>query len=274
MSAAARTERPGVLLEAAIELARLAGDTAHSFGEEVARATLGVEVKSDGSPVTAADRAAEQRAREWIEARFPEDGILGEEFGATREGASRRWILDPIDGTKSFVRGVPLWGTLVAVAEGEAVLAGVAYFPAAGELVAAAPGEGCWWNDHRCAVSRVDALERATVLTTDERFATRATFGEPWRVLARRAAVARTWGDCYGYLLVATGRAEVMVDEIMSPWDAAAVMPIVEEAGGVFTDFAGRRTAFGGSAIATNGALAGMAREIMGAGAPRTVTPP
>ncbi|HEX6059798.1 MAG TPA: histidinol-phosphatase [Gemmatimonadaceae bacterium] len=263
MSGAQGSERPGVLLEAAVELARLAGDVAHGFADEVARATLGVETKADGSPVTAADRTAEQRAREWIEARFPEDGILGEEFGATREGARRRWILDPIDGTKSFVRGVPLWGTLVAVAEEETVLAGVAYFPAAGELVAAAPGEGCWWNDHRCAVSRVSALERATVLTTDERFATRAAFREPWRRLASRAAVARSWGDCYGYLLVATGRAEVMVDEIMSPWDAAAVMPIVEEAGGVFTDFAGRRTAFGGSAIATNATLADAAREVM-----------
>ena len=273
MSAARGAERPGILLEAAIEVARVAGDAAHSFSDEVARAALGVETKVDGSPVTIADRTAERRARQWIEARFPADGILGEEFGATREGAARRWILDPIDGTKSFVRGVPLWGTLVAVAEGETVLAGVAYFPAAGELVAAAPGEGCWWNDQRCAVSRVDALERATVLTTDERFATRTSFGDAWRALASRAAVARTWGDCYGYLLVATGRAEVMVDEIMSPWDAAAVMPIVEEAGGVFTDFAGRRTAFGGSAIATNGALAGAAREVMGAGTLRTVTP-
>jgi fructose-1,6-bisphosphatase/inositol monophosphatase family enzyme len=106
------------------------------------------------------------------------------------------------------------------------------------------------------------------VLTSDERFATRVAWRDRWRQLAGRAAVARTWGDCYGYLLVATGRAEVMVDEIMSPWDAAAVMPIVEEAGGVFTDFAGRRTAFGGSAIATNGALAGTAREILGAGEP------
>ena len=263
MSASGRAERPGVLLEAAVEVARLAGDAAHAFSAEVARAALGVETKADGSPVTAADRAAERRAREWIEARFPGDGILGEEFGATREGARRRWILDPIDGTKSFVRGVPLWGTLVAVAEGETVLAGVAYCPALDEIVAAAPGEGCWWNDARCSVSRVDRIERATVLTSDDRFATRVAWREPWRELAGRAAVARTWGDCYGYLLVATGRAEVMVDEIMSPWDAAAVMPIVEEAGGIFTDFAGRRTAFGGSTIATNAALAAAARGIL-----------
>jgi histidinol-phosphatase len=268
VSAGRGAERPGVLLEAAIEVARLAGDVAHAYAAEVARAALGVETKADGSPVTAADRAAERRAREWIEARFPDDGILGEEFGATREGARRRWILDPIDGTASFVRGVPLWGTLVAVAEGETVLAGVACFPALGEIVAAAPGEGCWWNDGRCAVSRVDAIEGATVLTSDDRFATHAAWREPWRALAARAAVARTWGDCYGYLLVATGRAEVMVDDVMSPWDAAAVMPIVEEAGGVFTDLAGRRTAFGGSVIATNAALAAAAREIMTAGTP------
>jgi histidinol phosphatase-like enzyme (inositol monophosphatase family) len=263
VSAPTRAERPGAILEAAVEVARLAGDVAQEFAAAVERAALGVETKADGSPVTAADRAAERRAREWIEARFPDDGILGEEFGATREGARRRWILDPIDGTMSFVRGVPLWGTLVAVAEDETVLAGVAYFPALGEIVAAAPGEGCWWNDGRCAVSRVDAIERATVLTSDDRFAARAAWRESWRDLAARAAVARTWGDCYGYLLVATGRAEVMVDELMSPWDAAAVMPIVEEAGGVFTDLEGRRTAFGGSAIATNGVLASAAREIL-----------
>src|SRR5687767_13994071 len=122
-------------MHAAAEVAQLAGDAAMRYY----RTGIGVETKSDGSPVTAADRAAEQLARDWIEARFPGDGILGEELGATRPDARRRWILDPIDGTKSFVAGVPLWGTLVAVAEGEKILAGAAYFPAVGELVAAAP---------------------------------------------------------------------------------------------------------------------------------------
>jgi histidinol-phosphatase len=253
------TEPVGTLLEAVEEVARLAGAVAARHF----RTRLAVEAKGDGSPVTAADRAAERAARQWIERRFPRDGILGEEFGLARGDAPRRWLLDPIDGTKTFVRGVPLWGTLVAVTEGEVVLAGSVFYPAVGELLAAAPGRGCWWNGERCSVSGVSAISDATVLTTDERFAHDARQRAGWRRLSRGARVSRTWGDCYGYLLVATGRAEVMVDGEMSPWDAAALMPIVEEAGGVFTDWGGARTPFGGSAVATNGALASQARALL-----------
>jgi histidinol-phosphatase len=223
-----------------------------------------VETKSDGSPVTIADRSAEQAARAWIERYFPDDGIVGEELGVTHRDAARRWILDPIDGTKTFVRGVPLWGTLVAACEGDEVLAGAAYFPALGEMLVAARGTGCWWNGARSRVSEVATLGGATVLTTDERFSGDARQLEGWRKLAGRAAVSRTWGDCYGYLLVATGRAEVMVDGIVSPWDAAALKPIVEESGGIFTDWKGTRTAFGGSVVATNRLLAGEARSLLG----------
>jgi histidinol phosphatase-like enzyme (inositol monophosphatase family) len=246
------------------DVARLAGDIALVHF----RPGIAVEWKSDGSPVTVADRAAEKAAREWIERRFPDDGILGEEQGETRGASTRRWIVDPIDGTKSFVRGVPLWGTLVAVAEGSTVLAGAAYFPAAGELVAAAPGQGCWWNGAACRVSDVASLSSATVLTTDERFPKSDSRREGWRELAARASISRTWGDCFGYLLVATGRAEAMVDAVANPWDLAAILPIVQEAGGVFTDWTGATTAFGGSAIATNGSLARVVRETLGAGAP------
>ncbi|MFL5606239.1 MAG: inositol monophosphatase family protein, partial [Gemmatimonadaceae bacterium] len=213
----------------AAELARLTGDIALRHY----RSNLTVEIKADGSPVTAADRAAERAARDWVARFFPEDGILGEEFGEERSGARRRWVIDPIDGTKSFVRGTPLWGSLVALCEGEAVLAGAAYFPAVGELIAAAPGAGCWWNGSRCGVSVVDSLERATVLTTDERFQECPARRAGWERLASSAAVSRSWGDCFGYLLVATGRAEVMCDPIMSPWDSAALHPIIREAGGV-----------------------------------------
>jgi histidinol-phosphatase len=246
-------------LEAVAAVARVAGDIALSHW----RTHLPIETKSDGSPVTAADRAAERAARDWIEARYPADGILGEELGLAREHAPRRWLLDPIDGTKTFVRGVPLWGSLVALCEGERVLAGAAYFPALGELLAAAPGEGCWWNGARASVSPCAVLSRATVLTTDERFLADDAQRAGWRRLAARALVSRTWGDCYGYLLVATGRAEVMTDGVMAPWDVAALLPIVEEAGGVFTDWRGRRTAFGGSAVATNAALAPEARSLL-----------
>jgi histidinol phosphatase-like enzyme (inositol monophosphatase family) len=247
------------LLEAATEVARLAGDVALGYF----RTALAVERKTDGSPVTAADRAAERTAREWIERRFPGDGILGEEYGAARPDARRRWLIDPIDGTLSFVRGVPLWGTMVAAVEGEDVLAGAVYCAAAGELVAAAPGAGCWWNGRRAAVSPVAALDAATVLTSDDRFARHPERGRRWAALARAAGLSRTWGDCYGYLLVATGRAEVMADEALSPWDAAALKPIVEEAGGVFTDWAGVATAFGGGVIATNAALSTAVRSAL-----------
>ena len=247
------------LMHAAADVARVAGDVALRHF----RSALHVETKGDGSPVTVADRAAESAARAWLADRFPADGILGEEEGLTNAGAARRWVIDPIDGTKTFVRGVPLWGTLVAVAEGDpsagsgqAVLAGAAYFPAVGEMIAAAPGAGCWWNGARCRVSSVDALGAALVLTTDEQFTHRPDRRDAWRRLAEDAALARSWGDYYGYLLVATGRAEAMLDAIVGDWDAACFLPIVEEAGGSFTDWEGRRSAFGGSAVATNGALA------------------
>jgi histidinol-phosphatase len=251
------------LLQAVAEVARLTGDAAMRHF----RTTLAVETKGDGSPVTIADREAEEVARAWIGARFPNDGVLGEEFGASRESAGRRWIIDPIDGTKSFVRGVPMWATLIAVCEGTDVLAGAAYYPGTSELLCAAPGAGCWWNDVRAQVSGVSALRDATVLTTDARFSDQESRREGWRALAERSFVARTWGDAYGYLLVATGRAEVMMDPVMNPWDAAPFLPIITEAGGVFTDWGGQHTAFGGNAIATNAALAAESRAVLGAGA-------
>ena len=247
------------LLDAAAALARATGDVAMRHF----RSNIAVEFKRDGSPVTIADREAEQRARAWVEARFPDDGVLGEEFGESKPGARRRWIIDPIDGTKSFVRGVPLWGSLVAVAEGERVLAGAACFPPVDELVAAAPGLGCWWNGARCRVSTVAELGAATLLTTDDRFPGNTGRKARFDALAQRVAVSRSWGDCYGYLLVATGRAEVMVDDVVSAWDAAGWPPCGTAGGGVFTEGRGRPTAFGGSAIATNAALADAARAVL-----------
>ncbi|MEO6527142.1 MAG: histidinol-phosphatase [Gemmatimonadaceae bacterium] len=243
----------------AAELARITGLVALRHY----RSRLTVETKADGSPVTIADRAAEEAARAWVRERFPDDGVLGEELGEERPGARRRWIIDPIDGTKAFVRGTPLWGSLVALCEGERVLAGAAYFPAVDEIIAAAPGAGCWWNGSRCRVSNVAAVSDATVLTTDDRFTERPERRAGWTALSQAASVSRTWGDCFGYLLVATGRAEVMCDPIMNPWDAAALQPIIEEAGGVFTDWSGAATAFGGSAIATNKTLADEARAFL-----------
>jgi histidinol-phosphatase len=247
----------------AADLARLMGDVAlHHY-----RSRLSVELKADGSPVTAADRAAEQAAREWVDRFFPGDGVLGEELGEVRASATRRWIVDPIDGTRSFVHGVPLWGSLAALCEGETVLSGAAYFPAIGESIAAAPGAGCWWNGSRSAVSSVQTLAAATVLTTDESFRERPEWRPGWERVSAASALSRSWGDCFGYLLLATGRAEGMFDPVMSLWDACALQPIVRESGGVFTDWSGRETAFGGSVVATNHHLATSIRRLL-AGTP------
>jgi histidinol-phosphatase len=252
---------PAALLEAVSELARLTGSAALRHY----RKDLAVERKDDGSPVTIADREAERTAREWIARRFPADGILGEEFGTQPGISGRTWLLDPVDGTRTFVRGVPLWGSLIALVEGDMVLAGAAAFPALGELVAAALGEGCWHDGVRCRVSPIARLADATVLTSDVRRFTESAHVRGWSDLAGATAMARTWGDCYGYLLVATGRAEVMVDVGLNPWDIACFVPILEEAGGRITDFAGRRYPPLRGAIATNAALADEARRLLGA---------
>lgn len=253
------SDSTNLLLDAARELARVTGATALRHW----RSALEVETKADGSPVTRADREAEQAARAWLAERFPADGVLGEEFGETRPDAARRWFLDPVDGTKSFVRGVPLWGSMVGVMERGAVVAGAIAFPALGEEIAAASGAGCWWNGGRCRVSAGADLARATVLATDERFGCDARKKAAWEALAGRAAVARSWGDCYGYLLVATGRAELMTDGVLHPWDAVPLVPIVSEAGGVLTDWSGGPAGFGTGAIATNAALADAARAVL-----------
>jgi histidinol-phosphatase len=254
------------LLDFAVDIAWRAGRlTLAHFQTGIA-----VETKSDESPVTLADREAERLLRAAIEARFPADGIVGEEFGEVRAGARRRWILDPIDGTRSFIHGVPLYGVLVALEEaGEPVL-GVAHFPALGETVYAARGEGCWWDGRRAAVSATARLADALVLTSDGR---PLAIADPariaaWDRLRAAAGSVRTWGDAYGYALVATGRAEAMLDPVLAAWDAAPLVPIIEEAGGVFTDLDGRRTHLGGHGVATNAALADAVRAVLRGDAP------
>jgi len=256
-------------LQAALDAAEAAATVIRSLYQR----NLAVHTKADASPVTEADVKAEEAIREILTQRFPAYGFYGEETGQQAMDAENLWLVDPIDGTKSFVRGTPLWGSLVALCEGTRVLAGAAYFPAVDELLAAAPGAGCWWNGRRCHVSDVGVIGEATVLTTDERFRERPDRLDGWRELASAAAVSRTWGDCFGYLLVATGRAEVMCDPVLSPWDAAALQPIIEEAGGSFTDWEGASTAFGGSAIATNRRLASEVRRVLAPGASSSTLP-
>jgi histidinol-phosphatase len=249
------TEPLRYLLEFAVEVAWRAGRSALAHYQT----GITAQTKPDMSPVTDADKGAEQIARDLIETRFPHDGIVGEEFGQVRSGASRRWILDPIDGTKTFLRGVPLFGCLLAVEENSEAVVGVLYFPALDETVYGARGEGSWWNGKRALVSDVTRLDDALVLTTSVESIERYDRTAGWNRLRRRVGMTRTWGDCYGHALVATGRAEAMLDPIMNIWDSAPVKPIIEEAGGVFTDWDGKPTHTGNSAVSTNTALA---REI------------
>jgi histidinol phosphatase-like enzyme (inositol monophosphatase family) len=245
------TESLHNLLDFAQELAWQAGKiTLAYFGTGVLP-----DFKADQTPVTIADRESEQRMRSMIEARFPAHAILGEEYGETNAGASYRWILDPIDGTKSFVQGVPLYGVLVGLErEGEPVV-GVCYLPALNEMVAAAQGMGCTLNGRRVHVSNVSRLEDAVLLSSDaESFAEHGR-DAVYNQLRANAKFTRTWGDCYGHVLVATGRAEIMLDPVMNVWDCAALLPIMHEAGGTFTDWNGQPTIWGGNAISTNGVL-------------------
>jgi len=236
------------LLDFAVMLARGAGDiTLKYFRKDPETST-----KADGSFVTIADREAESYLRQRILDRFPNDGIVGEEEGETKGTSGRRWILDPIDGTFAFVHGVPFYGVLIGVEIENEPTVGVVNIAALDEIVYAAKGVGCFWNGKRTHVSSVKTLEESLLLCTEFVACHRYGFGTASDELQRRVKTTRTWGDCYGYVLVATGRAEVMLDPVMNLWDCAALLPIVEEAGGTFTDWKGNRTISAGNSIATN----------------------
>lgn len=214
------------------------------------------DYKVDRTPVTMADRKAEELIRARIEDRFPKHAILGEEFGTSEQaGASHRWIIDPIDGTKSFLRGIPLYAVLIGLEVEGSVKVGAAYFPALDEMVAAADGLGCWWNGRRAHVSQISTLEHAWFTTTDASGFERVGKAYAWERFKNRAYVCGGWGDAYGYLLVATGRAEVMLDPAMAIWDCGPFPPILREAGGFFGDWKGNETIYGEEGLATNRAL-------------------
>ena len=244
-------------LDLAVEAARGAGRVTLEYFR---RDSLEVELKCDDTPVTAADRQAERYLRGRIAEAFPEDGVLGEELAEQPGTSGFRWILDPIDGTKSFIHGVPLYSTLVGVeCEGESVL-GVIRIPALDECVYAARGLGAWYthgdrSPSRARVSRQLSLANALFVTSEVAGFDQTGRRSAYDRLQAAARLARTWGDGYGYLMVATGRADVMVDPIMALWDAAALPPILEEAGGTFSDWQGNPTYQAGEGVATNGLL-------------------
>lgn len=245
---------------------------------EAGRLTLGYfqtnmrpDFKSDDSPITVADREAEELIRNRIEESFPHHAIVGEEYGVKESaGASHRWFIDPIDGTKSFIRGVPLYGVLLALEIEGTVEVGVAYFPALNDMVAAATGLGCWWNGRRATVSEESRLDRSMLSHIDTASFERHGRGEAWRRLQQATYYNAGWCDAYGYFLVATGRCEIMLDPIMNVWDCGPFPPILKEAGGYFGDWSGRETIFGGEALATNLALLPQVLELISNDGPPT----
>ena len=249
----------GAFLDFAIDAAWQAGQlTLAHFQTGVA-----VEWKGDNSPVTAADRGSEQLLRRLIEHRFPDHAIVGEEFGETDRDSQYRWIIDPIDGTRSFVRGVPLYGVLIGLEIAGEAAVGVVHFPALHEMVAAAKGQGCRWNGRLARVSPVSSLDQALLLCTDAAEFAKRGRTRTWQRLQAATHTQRSWGDCYGHCLVATGRAEAMFDPVLSVWDAAPLLPILEEAGGTFTDWSGVPTICSHNGMSTNGLLLDAILKIM-----------
>ena len=227
------------------------------------RSPLGVRTKADGTPVTDADEAAERAIREEIERRYPGHVVLGEEQGASGSGA-QRWIIDPIDGTKAYASGVPIWATLVALEIDGEIVCGVASAPALGERYAAAAGHGSTCNGAPIHVSDVASIDGCRLTYTSYRSFQGTRWGPGFDELVSRAAWARGWGDFWGHVLVASGRADVMVEPEVNTWDLAPLIVIVEEAGGRLTDLEGRRRIDGSSVLTTNGRLHGAALETLG----------
>lgn len=241
------------LLDFATELAYDAGRlTLGYFGRT---GDLGLERKADLSPVTLADREAETLIRRRVGARYPEHAVVGEEYGEDDKEATHRWLVDPIDGTKAFVRGVPLYGVLVGLEVEGRIEVGVANFPALGELCAAATGLGCTLNGRAVRVSSAKSLSESTVGFTDIASFARYNRAEAWERVAAAAYDRRGWSDAYGHMLVATGRLEAMLDPVMNAWDCGPFPVLLREAGGYFGDWAGNETIYGGEALSTTRAL-------------------
>jgi len=226
----ASTFRPFVM-----ELAARSGEFIRPFFGDLA---LAIDTKSDASPVTAADRGAEELMRGMIAQRFPEHGIVGEEFGSERADAEFVWVLDPIDGTKAFITGVPLWGTLIALVHRGTPILGCIHQPVLQQLMIG-DGTVTHLNGKPVHCRATTRIEDATLLTSDPLNPAKYQNGAAYDALAQRAKLVRTWADCYGYLLVASGWADICLDPIMNPWDIAALVPILRGAGGTISDWRG-----------------------------------
>lgn len=218
-----------------IELARRSGDFIRPF---FGRRDVAVETKADESPVTAADRGAEELIRQLIARRFPAHGIIGEELGSDRPDAEFVWVLDPIDGTKSFITGVPLFATLIALLHHGQPVLGAIHQPVLQQLMVG-DGVETQLNDQPVRCRGTQRVEESTLLTSDPLNPAKYQDGVRYDALVRRSRLVRTWGDAYGYLLVASGWADICLDPIMNPWDVAALVPVIRGAGGVISDWRG-----------------------------------
>jgi histidinol-phosphatase len=236
---------------AAIAAAKAAGEVAMRYY----RGGFEVTIKPDQTPVTQADREAEQAIKRVLGRAFPNDGFLGEEFG--EEGPrDRRWIIDPIDGTKNFIRRIPIWAVLIGLEVAGEVTAGVVFNPASDELLWARRGDGAWSPDGaRLRVSGCAAMKDAFLLHSDLHLLRSAGYWDRFVGLLDASGRTRGFGDYYGYSLVASGKAEIYMETDLKAWDAAPMKILVEEAGGRLTDFAGTPSIYNGSVLATNGHL-------------------
>jgi histidinol-phosphatase len=245
---------------AALEAARAAGDIALRYYER----GVPVTIKADRTPVTQADREAEQAIKAVLRRAFPDHGFLGEEFGEEGNQATR-WIIDPIDGTKNFVRGVPVWAVLIGLEEEGDITAGVVLNPVSGTCYWARRGDGAFADGRPVRVSDVDAMDRALVLHSSLNLLRRTPrWWEGFVRLVDACDRTRGYGDYFGYGLVAEGKAEVYVEADLKPWDLAPMKVLVEEAGGRLTDFAGRGTIYDGTVVASNGRLHDQALRLLG----------
>jgi histidinol-phosphatase len=232
-----------------VEAARRGGDLARHYYES----TFEVELKHDASPVTVADRGAEELIRTLVSQHFPDDGFLGEEFGHQPGGSGFRWVIDPIDGTKSFVRHVPIWATLIGLEYNGEQIGGVAYVPVLGMVYRALRGDGAYLNDRRIRVSDTPTLAESLLCYSSLGWFAKAGKQQTFLDLYARTKRQRGFGDFYGFVLVAEGAADLMVEHGVNPWDVSGLKAIVEEAGGTFTDWDGTPTTARPDVLATNG---------------------
>jgi histidinol-phosphatase len=245
--------------ELAVETAQKAGRLALRYFDTA----VNVEWKQDHSPVTVADREAEALLRQTLLQRFPRDGFLGEESGDAPGSSGFRWIIDPVDGTRSFVRGIPLWATLVGLEYKGEQIAGVADVPALGLTYRALRGDGAYRNGRRIRVSEVAELSEAQIFYSSISWFIKAGRQNEFLNLAGRTQRQRGFGDFYGFVLVAQGSGELMIEHGCHAWDLSATKAIVEEAGGRFTDWDGNADIFRPDVAASNGRLHEAALQIL-----------